>query len=256
MIRLFPKYQMYCAGGITLCFLIGLAIYRKSQNLTVPLIIFICGSFISFLLCSAGAARTHKKFLSILYNSLKPKEFIAAYSYLIDHANVKPKTMFSMLCFLSNGYEASGEFDNALWVLDRVPALPEKSKQLGGAILAGNRCNIYCANGFTQAAKEQLNLLEKLIAGGVKSQDAVKKVLEIKIRTLDQDATQSDADYVREEMKNASTRFYRLSMTYLLAEIYAQIGESDFAKAYFEEVSTADSQLRIVKNAKEKLSSV
>jgi tetratricopeptide (TPR) repeat protein len=250
MISAFPTTKAYFIAGLSLSFLISTGMIRDGRSLSAALLGFLLGVFISWFISSLIALTYHRKLLNILYRAMKPKDFIAVYSPVAENDKTRKNIHFSMMCFLSNAYSAAGEYDTALEVLNSIQVLGGRKRQQCKAILTGNRCDIYCAMKNIALAKKEYSDLNTMVNAGETSQKLILELLKVKINLLEENVSEEDCETVRSTLKGNLTPLFQLQLRYLLAQLYEQQGEYEFAQTYYEETSSGDEQLAIVREAK------
>lgn len=185
---------------------------------------------------------------------MDPVRFIELYLPLISESKARKNVQFTMMCYLSNAYAASGNYDKALETLSN-PALNTSRNSLQEAILAGNRCDIFCALEDIAAAKKAFQEA-KQASGDNRSQKPVLDLLQVKINLLDKTVSDADVNTVKASVNGTSTPYYRINNHYLLAQLYEQLGEYEFAQYYYREVEDGSSQLAISHSARQHLKKI
>ena len=249
MISAFPTTKAYFITGLSLSFLISAGMIHDGRRLPAVFFGFLLGVFISWFIASLIALTKHRKLLNILYREMKPKDFIAIYSPVAKNDKLRKNIHFSMMCFLSNAYSAAGEYNTAMEVLNSIQVLDNR-KQQSKAILTGNRCDIYCGMENIVLAKKEYSDLKTMVNIGETSQKSILDLLKVKINLLEENGSEEDCETVRAALKGNLTPLFQLQLRYLLAQLYEQQGEYEFAQTYYEETASGNEQLAIVRKAK------
>lgn len=250
MISAFPTTKAYFIAGLSLSFLISAGMIHDGRSLPAAFLGFLFGVFISWFISSLLALTNHRKLLNILYREMKPKDFIAVYYPVAKNDKLRKNIHFSMMCFLSNAYSAAGEYDTAMEVLNSIQVLDSRKQQQSKAILTGNRCDIYCAMENIVLAKKEYSDLKTMVNAGETSQKSILDLLKVKINLLEENVSEEDCEIVRSTLKGNLTPLFQLQLRYLLAQLYEQQGEYEFAQTYYEETANGNEQLAIVRKAK------
>lgn len=253
MSLLFSRYRSFLYLGAGLGFLIFGAMMHDGRKWYFALAAFLVTVVIAWFAVSVLSVLAHRRFLSIFYSAMKPEEFISVYTPLVKKSKVRKNIRFSMECYLSNAYAAAGKYRKALEILDGLPVLGPGRRNCAEAIIAGNRCDIFCAMEKFAPAKAEYEKLKKYVADGEKSQQGVLDILTVKMAVLSGSASQDDIDTVKTALSKNTTPFFRYSMRYLLARIHEITGEINYARTYYEEISKGSEQLIITKKAAERL---
>ena len=250
MISAFPATKAYFIAGLSLSFLISAGMIHDGRSLSAALLGFLLGILFSWFISSLIALANHRKLLNILYRTMKPKDFIAVYSPVVKNKKIRKNIHFSMMCFLSNAYSAAGEYDTALDILDSIQVLDNRKRQQSEAILTGNRCDIYCATKNIILAKKEYSDLIAMVSAAETSQKSILDLLKVKIHLLEENVSEEDCETVRSTLNGNLTPLFQLQLRYLLAQLYEQQGEYEFAQTYYEETARGNDQLAIVREAK------
>ena len=253
MIFLFPKSRGYFIAGLSLCFLVAAALLHDHSPWYVILPVILAGAALSWIIASVSAFLQHRRILNVMYAELKPDEFIRIYEPLMQKARVRRNFLFSMTCYLSNACSAVGQYQKALAVLDDAPPITGMWKRQCEAILAGNRCDICCAMNAPDSAKKELKKLQMLVSEGEVSQKPILDLLQVKVHLLDGKATKEDYEVVRNLLSPSATRYYQLTVHYLLGQLNEQFGETEFARTYYSEVAKSPSEIAIASKAAARL---
>ena len=253
MINLFSKSKGYFTAGLSLCFLVAAGLLHDHKPWYTILAITLTGVYLSWLIASISAFMLHRRILNLFYAQLNPHVFITVYQPLLRKANIRKNILFTMKCYLSNAYAAEGQYQKALAVLDSVPVFTGKKRRQCEAILAGNRCELYCAQEMPGAAREEYLKLEELVSAGEVSQKPILDLLQAKIHLLEGKATKEDYEVVRGLLSPTATRYYQVTVKYLLGRFNEQLGEIAFARAYYSEVAKAAPQIAVAGNAAKRL---
>ena len=92
-----------------------------------------------------------------------------------------------------------------------------------------------------------------MVNAGEISQKSVLDLLKVKLNLIENNVSEKDCERVRATINGSLTPLFQLQLHYLLAELYEQQGEHDFARAYYEEAAIGNIQLAIVREAKTKI---
>ncbi len=250
MISAFPTTKVYFITGLSLSFLISTGMIHDGRSLPAAVLGFLLGVFASWFISSLIAFTKHRKLLNIFYREMKPKDFIEIYSPVAKNDKLRKNIHFSMMCFLSNAYSAAGEYDAAMEVLNSIQVLDSRKQQQSKAILTGNRCDIYCGMENIVLAKKEYSDLKTMVNIGETSQKSILDLLKVKINLLEENGSEEDCETVRAALKGNLTPLFQLQLRYLLAQLYEQQGEYEFAQTYYEETASGNEQLAIVRKAK------
>lgn len=253
MALLFPKYRSFLYLGAGLGFLIFSAMIHDGHKWYFALAALLAAVIIAWFAVSAMSVSAHRRFLAVFYNAMRPKDFITVYTPLVNSGKVRKNIKFTMQCYLSNAYAASGSYKKALEILDSLPDVRPRKRRNADAIISGNRCDIFCAMEDYPAAKAEYEKLKELVSAGEKGQQNVLDILMVKMAILEGTASQKEIDSIKAALGTSSTPYFRYSMRYLLARIHEMTGETGFARTYYEEISKGSSQLAITKKAAERL---
>lgn len=237
MINLFPRCRAYFTAGLSIALVIAAAVHSAGLNWGVSLAVFFALVFLVYLADSVYAVTLHQKVLAYLYQLQKPRDFIDGYSLLLKAGPIRANVRFSMLANLSNAYAAAGNYNKALALLEDMPPLKGPAKKKAPGLLAGNRCDIYCAMGDAVRAREEY---EKVPEG-----DSGRWLLRIKLALLEGQASGQDADDVREALKAPASPFYQTNLNFLLGSLYAQLGQPEFARAYLKKAASCPAQMAV-----------
>lgn len=170
MLTLFPQYRFGLGiGWLMTAAAAGLMINAGTAWYWPVLTIIICG-FSILAIAEMAAASRFQALLAIFYRDGDPKRFIALYEPLLHQRNSSPARALTVRAYLSNAYLAIGDAQTALRLLDEAPEVTGKEAVNAQALLAGNRCSIYCQMGDAGRAEAQLEQLKQLGAAGETSE--------------------------------------------------------------------------------------
>ena len=244
MIRLFPKCKAYLTAGCALTFMIAAALYKDVMKWYWALLVFVLGCALVFFIVSCMAYKLHGKLLSVLYVSMKPRDFLSFYAKLTDTDGLRANVRFTMKAYLCDAYVAAGEFKKALSVTDSLPEISGRNREKAAAIAAAKRCGIALYTGDAAAAEKELALFPEL---------PDRELLAARLSILKGTSSERDADTVREALKVKKTPLEKTELWFFCGCIYEILGNTEFSRAYFSDVAKADRQLFIANKAAEKL---
>ncbi len=162
MLTLFPQYRFGLGvGWLATAVAAGLMINAGTAWYWPVLTIVVCG-FAVLAIAELSAASQFQVLLMIFYRDGDPQRFIAAFEPLLRQRNSSASRALTVRAYLSNAYLAIGEAEKALQLLDEAPKVTGKEAAGAQALLAGNRCSIYCQMGDSARADAQLELLKRL----------------------------------------------------------------------------------------------
>ena len=244
MIRLFPKCKAYLTAGCALMFMVAAALYKDVMKWYWALLVFVLGCALVFFLVSCMAYKLHGRLLSVLYVSMKPRDFLSFYAKLTDADGLRDNVRFTMKGYLCDAYIAAGEFKKALSVIDSLPEISGRNRRKAAAIAAAKRCGIALYTGDASGAEQQLSLFPELPG---------RELLDVRLSILKGESTERDADTVREALKAKLAPLQKTELWFFYGCIYELLGNTEFSRSYFSDVAKADRQLFVANKAVEKL---
>ena len=257
MLSLFPKYKAYFALCFAAVFMLSAALFSdgllNGKILTVLLLFLI--------LCFAGveifATVQHQRLLYFLYHDLRPVDFLTLYKPLLQKKGIRANVQFSMSLYLCKAYTVLGEFEEGLAVLNSAPTLSKSKELTAKALLSAARCDLYLFSENLQAASEEYAFLKTTAKQLEKSKKALSDIglerLRIHLAILKGACTLDDADILRDLLRRKGSLLYHLELRYLLGRIYSIVGNLEFSRSYFQEVSDKGQALYIAAQAKDTL---
>lgn len=254
MLTLFPQYRFGLGIGLLLtAAAAGLMINAGTAWYWPALTIVICG-FSVLAIAELAAASRFQALLTILYRDGDPKRFIAAYEPLLRQRNSSPTRALTVRAYLSNAYLAIGDAETALRLLDESPEVTGREAANAQALLAGNRCSIYCQLGDSAQADAQLELLKQLqLEAADEKQDLYQAIPRLESQCALLHGRVVGMEEVKRQAEQAKSPTVKASLQLLEAQMQFQCQHYGTARAQLEHLSQGREEYWAVCQAKKLL---
>lgn len=254
MLTLFPQYRFGLGiGWLLTAAAAGMMINAGTAWYWPVLTIAICG-FSVLAIAELAAASRFQALLTILYRDGDPKRFIAAYEPLLRQRNSSPTRALTVRAYLSNAYLAIGDAQTALRLLDETPEVTGREAASARALLAGNRCSIYCQMGDSARADAQLELLKQLRQENAgEKQDLYQAIPQLESQCALLHGQVAGMEEMERQAEQAKSPTVKASLQLLVAQMELQRGHCGTARAQLERLSQGRQEYWAVRRAKELL---
>lgn len=215
----------------------------------------VAGIVLGRLLSAFWANRRLKALYALLYEKVQPEEFVRQFSPIVGRV---PKTTVEYVDGknkLSYAYEALGEFENSLKVLEGLEPEQLKLHSLAGtALVANQRARLYLLMEDVENAKTELAKLTELEEEAARRAPSLAANLKECVKLCSTwlsllTGGELDCDYVKEEISLAKNVIYKNEMRLLLAKAELADQNTDAAKSLFREICDTGTGLYTQKQA-------
>lgn len=250
MVAYFRKQNnLFMAAGAAIGFLFVFFNFNSLRTRGTYAVLFLAALYIFLgvvvgrLLSSFWANRRIKKLTALLYQQGKPEEFLKQFTPI---ANRIPKDVVEYVDAqnkVAYAYEALGEFEKGLAIVDALKPEELKLHSLAGMSLTENqRMRFYLLMEDLERADGQLEKLRELketaegraktLAGNLKE---CVKLAENWLNFLKEETF--DPVYIEEEIQYAGNRIHKSEMQLLLARMRRAAGEEEAARKLLNEAA-------------------
>ena len=217
--------------------------------------IFVFGMFFFRLAALLVAEAQNKNHLSILYNDMDCRSFIASYEPILKRKELTGLQRLIVLNHLANAHAYAGDFDTATEILEKYE-IPRTGRSVFNAmaLVAGNLCSCFLLEGDTIKAEKKLNELEIIIkeaantrsplSGSFKRNSIIQK---INLAILQ--GKKAEPDLLRRELEESSNRLNRLRIRLLLAQALRLDGQEDAVEEQLQKILGSGGDTVIQKQA-------
>lgn len=243
--------NLFMVGGGLIGFLLALLNYaglsERGSYATVFLIAMyaFAGVIVGRVLSSFFANRRVKSMTALLYQQGKPAEFLEKFEPLSDKVPDNVVEYVDAKNKVAYAYEALGEFEKGLAVVDALKPEELKLHSLAGTSLTENqRMRFYLLSEDIEKAETQLARLKELreeaegrantLANNLKE---CVKLAENWLNFLKNETY--DTVYIEEEIRYAGNRIHKSEMQLLLARMRHAQGQEDAARQLLKEAETS-----------------
>ncbi len=208
----------------------------------------------------AGAENLRR--LSVLYNDMDPRAFLAAYEPLLAVKGLSWLDRRTVTNHLANAYAFSGDFDAAVLLLEKCETPSRGRRRFNAAALkAGNLCSIALLardpDGAERALRELDGIIAEARAGRAPLSDSFlrnRRVQEAALSLLRGKAVPSSL--LRQELAESANLLARTRLRLLLAETLAAEGDEEGAREQLDLVEEAGGATILTRRARELRSSL
>ncbi|MEG2672318.1 MAG: hypothetical protein RR937_03985 [Ruthenibacterium sp.] len=262
MIRCFwqSKLVAVLGAGLTLGLTVWAVLYRAQQPIWImgitAVLMLLLGLVVTKLLASNIATHRNQMMLAMLHLELAPQKFIDAYADVPAHTAPHSATHAVACSYLADGYCAAGNPSLALQTLtqDTGAALPKSKDALEG-LYYHNQCNYYLHADDAEHAIVAAQHLQALINRILKENtplalnlNADSKLFKAWIDFLNGDAV--DTASLTEKLEAQPSKIKKLDTEWLLARVFAKMGNVEQARHYGADILENGGTLAIVAQAR------
>lgn len=235
----FNQKQKYVT--LVICFVAGLALGfsvfggREGAAKLLALVPAVTGAGIGRLVYGVMTGRQLKKYNAILFEQVKPREFLEAFQPV---AAAMPKNSLDYVesCNkLAYAHEALGRFEKSLEILEALEPETLKRKAVGAmATTYSNRVRVKLLSGNEEGAREALEQLRGVMAACGKKNASLAKSLATYIRLYENwllvlSGQEADTEYLQLEVDRSMNRIRKSEMQLLLARAWEIAGDPEQA---------------------------
>ncbi len=241
--------NLFMVGGGLLGFLLALLNYaglsERGSYATVFLIAMyvFAGVIVGRVASSFFANRRVKAMTALLYQEGKPAEFLEKFEPLSDKVPDNVVEYVDAKNKVAYAYEALGEFEKGLAVVDALKPEELKLHSLAGTSLTENqRMRFYLLSGEIEKAEGQLERLKELQEEAEGRANTLAKNLQECVRLAGNwlnflKGEEYDSAYIEEEIRYAGNRIHKSEMQLLLARMNHAEGREEPARALLQEAA-------------------
>ncbi len=243
--------NLFMAGGGVLGFLLALLNYEDlSARGTYATVFFIAmyvfvGVIVGRVASSFFANRRVKSMTALLYQQGKPAEFLEKFEPLSDKVPDNVVEYVDAKNKVAYAYEALGEFEKGLAVVDALKPEELKLHSLAGTSLTENqRMRFYLLSEDIGKAETQLARLKELKEEAEGRANTLANNLKECVRLAENwlnflKNETYDTAYIEEEIQYAGNRIHKSEMQLLLARMRHAQGQEDAARQLLKEAEAS-----------------